>query len=105
MFDFVLSNKGAIGIALTSTWSVLASTDPSIMPPGQNLTITGLLLTAIIVLWREIKASREETKAERIKTEEANEKIVLLLQNIVKKSNVSSDDQFRDLREILKIKQ
>jgi len=102
MLSFVIQNKAVTGIIGSTAWSVAGNINPDMFPPGENYTITGLLCFAVVVLWKEVKSAREETKNERKRTEEKNKKIIKLLESILEKSpdDKSTKDQYRAMTKI-----
>jgi len=102
MLSFFIQNKGVVGITASTLWSIAGNIDPNVFPPGENYTITGMLAFAIVVLWKELKAAREETKNERKRTEEKNKKMIKLLESIVESSpdDSKTKDQYRQMSKI-----
>lgn len=98
---YVWANKTVVGVALTSAWSFIAQIEPITLPPGGQWTIQGLLLSAVLFLYRELKAERKNTAAERESREASQEKLLNVLREVADNHREDESKVRADLRDAL----
>lgn len=101
---YILANKSVIGVTLASAWSLLGQVEPIALPPGGQWTIQGLMLSAVIFLYRELKAERKNTESERESREASQDKLLDVLREVADNHREDESKVRADLRNALRKK-
>lgn len=98
---YILAHKSVIGVTLASAWSFIGQVEPIALPPGGQWTIQGLMLSAVIFLYRELKAERKNTESERESREKSQEKLLDVLREVADNHREDESKVRADLRDAL----